>query len=215
MNAIIGYSEMLLEESDELVRPELRPDLEKIRGAGKHLLSLINDILDLSKIEAGKMDVFVESFDVVTLLADVRATVQPLMAKNGNTFEVRCGPDLGTLRSDQTKVRQILFNLLSNAAKFTNTARLHSRRGEWPRDGGDQIEFKVSDTGIGMTPEQMSGLFEALQPSRCVDHPELWRNGARAGDHPALLPHARRRSNCRERHTARARLHGHSPGCLP
>ena len=78
------------------MRPELRPDLEKIRGAGKHLLGLINDILDLSKIEAGKMDVFLETFDVAALLGDVRATVQPLMAKNGNTFDVRCGPDLGT-----------------------------------------------------------------------------------------------------------------------
>src|SRR4028119_130231 len=92
LNAIIGYSEMLLEEAEDLGQPELKPDLEKIRGAGKHLLGLINDILDLSKIEAGKMDVFLENIDVAGLLADVSATVQPLMAKNDNIFEVRCGP---------------------------------------------------------------------------------------------------------------------------
>src|SRR3712207_7481494 len=106
------------------------PDLQKICGAGKHLLTLINDIRDLSKIEAGKMDVFPENFDVVTLLADVRATVEPLMGRNSNTFEVRCGADLGTLHSDQTKVRQILFNLLSNAAKRSeeHTSELQSRQ---------------------------------------------------------------------------------------
>jgi signal transduction histidine kinase/CheY-like chemotaxis protein len=160
LNAIIGYSEMLLEESDELLRPELRPDLEKIRGAGKHLLTLINDILDLSKIEAGKMNVFVESFDVVTLLADVRATIEPLVAKNGNTFEVRCGADLGTLHSDQTKVRQILFNLLSNAAKFTRMGRVTLAATRPTRGDGERLEFEVSDTGIGMTPEQVVGLFK-------------------------------------------------------
>jgi signal transduction histidine kinase/CheY-like chemotaxis protein len=160
LNAIIGYSEILLEEADDLVRPELRPDLEKIRGAGKHLLGLINEILDVSKIEAGKMEVFLESFDVVALIADVRATVQPLMAKNGNTFEVRCDADLGTLRSDQTKVRQILFNLLSNAAKFTEQGRIRLAVRRTTRGGGYGLEFEVSDTGIGMTPEQMTGLFE-------------------------------------------------------
>ena len=160
LNAIIGYSEMLLEESDELLRPEIRPDLEKICGAGKHLLSLINDILDLSKIEAGKMNVFVESFDVVTLLADVRATIEPLMGRNSNTFEVRCGADLGTLHSDQTKVRQILFNLLSNAAKFTRMGRVTLAATRPTRGDGERLEFEVSDTGIGMTPEQVVGLFK-------------------------------------------------------
>jgi signal transduction histidine kinase/CheY-like chemotaxis protein len=161
LNAIIGYSEILLEESGDLVRPELRPDLEKIRGAGKHLLGLINDILDLSKIEAGKMDLFLENIDVAGLLADVSATVQPLMAKNSNMFEVRCSPDLGTARSDQTKVRQILLNLLSNAAKFTKQGRivLAAKRST---EGSDYLEFEVSDTGIGMTPEQMAKLYSAF-----------------------------------------------------
>jgi signal transduction histidine kinase/CheY-like chemotaxis protein len=162
LNAIIGYSEILLEESGDLVRPELRPDLEKIRGAGKHLLDLINDILDLSKIEAGKMDLFLESIDVAGLLTDVRATVQPLMAKNGNMFEVHCGPDLGTARLDQTKVRQILLNLLSNAAKFTKQGRIMLTARRSTRGDDDCLEFEVSDTGIGMTAEQMAKLYSAF-----------------------------------------------------
>jgi signal transduction histidine kinase/CheY-like chemotaxis protein len=162
LNAIIGYSEILLEDSDDLVRPELRPDLEKIRGAGKHLLDLINDILDLSKIEAGKMDLFLESIDVAGLLADVSATVQPLMDKNGNMFEVHCGPDLGTARLDQTKVRQILLNLLSNAAKFTKQGRIMLTARRPTRGDDDCLEFEVSDTGIGMTAEQMAKLYSAF-----------------------------------------------------
>jgi signal transduction histidine kinase/CheY-like chemotaxis protein len=162
LNAIIGYSEILLEESGDLVRPELRPDLEKIRGAGKHLLGLINDILDLSKIEAGKMELFLENIDVAGLLADVSATVQPLMAKNGNMFEVRCSPDLGIARSDQTKVRQILLNLLSNAAKFTKQGRITLAATRSTNGADDFLEFEVSDTGIGMTPEQMSKLYSAF-----------------------------------------------------
>jgi signal transduction histidine kinase/CheY-like chemotaxis protein len=159
LNAIIGYSEILLEESEDLVRPELRPDLEKIRGAGRHLLGLINDILDLSKIEAGKMDMFVETFEVIALLDDVRTTVQPLVAKNDNTFVLDCGTQLGTLSSDQTKVRQILLNLLSNAAKFTTKGQITLAARRTRMDARHGVEFEVSDRGIGMTPEQLTGLF--------------------------------------------------------
>jgi signal transduction histidine kinase/CheY-like chemotaxis protein len=162
LNAIIGYSEILLEESGDLVRPGLRSDLEKIRGAGKHLLDLINDILDLSKIEAGKMDLFLESIDIAALLADVSATVQPLMAKNDNMFEMYCGSDLGIARADQTKVRQILLNLLSNAAKFTKQGRIVLTARRSIRDEDDCLEFEVSDTGIGMTTEQMAKLYSAF-----------------------------------------------------
>ena len=119
LNAIIGYSEMLHEEADDLGQEDFLPDLEKIREAGKHLLGLINDILDLSKIEAGKMSVLVEEFDVNDLISQVASVVQPLMAKNGNRLEVDAASGLGRMRSDQTKLRQNLFNLLSNAAKFT------------------------------------------------------------------------------------------------
>src|SRR4028119_319657 len=110
LNAIIGYSEMLLEEAEDLGQPELKPDLERIRGAGRHLLGLINDILDLSKIEAGKMDLFVEEFDVAAVLKDVRETVEPLVTRNGNALEVRHAPDLGAMRSEQVQARQTLFN---------------------------------------------------------------------------------------------------------
>ncbi len=119
MNAIIGYSEMLIEEARDTGQEDLVPDLESIQSAGRHLLSLINDILDLSKIEAGKMELFVETFSLPALLDEVRTTIDPLSAKNGNTLTVQVDPALGAMRSDQTKVRQTLLNLLSNACKFT------------------------------------------------------------------------------------------------
>jgi signal transduction histidine kinase/CheY-like chemotaxis protein len=162
LNAIIGYSEMLLEQADEAGQGDFVPDLNKIRTAGKHLLGLINDILDLSKVEAGRMDIFVEEFDVAAMLADVRATIEPLMAKNANGFEVRCAADLGSMRSDQVKVRQSLFNLLSNAAKFTKRGRVTLEARRLAEHGGDRLELRVSDTGIGMTPEQVGRLFQAF-----------------------------------------------------
>jgi signal transduction histidine kinase len=119
LNAIIGYSEMLQEEAQDLEQKALVPDLGKIQGAGKHLLGLINDILDLSKIEAGKMTLYVEEFDVLKVINEIAATLQPLVARNGNRLELVCPADIGTMRADLTKVRQTLFNLLSNASKFT------------------------------------------------------------------------------------------------
>lgn len=162
MNAIIGYSEMLLEESEDLGVTELAPDLTKIRSAGKHLLALINDILDLSKIEAGRMTVFPEDFSLAEMLSEVVATIQPLVEKNGNTLEVHCPPDAGSMRSDLTKVRQTLFNLLSNAAKFTEKGRITIAAKRLAHENGDRIQFTVADTGIGMSPEQMSRLFQAF-----------------------------------------------------
>jgi signal transduction histidine kinase/CheY-like chemotaxis protein len=162
LNAIIGYSEMLHEEAKDLGEESFLPDLEKIQGAGRHLLSLINNILDLSKIEAGKMEVLVEEFDVAALLAEVRSVIQPLMEKNANTLVVSCAPDLGAMRSDQTKLRQNLFNLLSNAAKFTAQGQITLAARRVVQDGDDWLEFQVSDTGIGMTPEQLGRLFEAF-----------------------------------------------------
>jgi signal transduction histidine kinase len=185
LNAIIGYSEMLLEEAEDLGQPELKPDLEKIRGAGKHLLGLINDILDLSKIEAGKMDLFVEEFDVAAMLEDVRETVEPLVARNGNDFEVRHAPDLGSMRSDQVKVRQVLFNLLSNAAKFTEAGRITLEARRLVGEDGDRLEFRVADTGIGMTPEQMSKLFQAFSQA----DPSISRNYGGTGLGLAITRH--------------------------
>ncbi len=162
LNAIIGYSEMLIEEARDHGDDELVPDLEKIASAGRHLLSLINDILDLSKIEANKMEVFLEPFDVADLLRDVSATVAPLMAKNRNEFIQELDSDVGEMHSDQTKLRQNLFNLLSNAAKFTSGGQVKLSVRRENRANGDWLVFKVSDTGIGMTPEQQDRLFNAF-----------------------------------------------------
>ncbi len=212
LNAIIGYSEMLQEEASELGHEGFNPDLQKIHGAGKHLLELINDILDLSKIEAGKMTLFLEEFDVAKLVNEVAATVQPLVAKNGNRLEVVCPAEVGVMKADITKLRQTLFNLISNAAKFTakgtitlhvsktfnaqrSTPNIEGSEGRVPggpetnrpaggalsgtpgarpsgRSEGDHgltgtrpsemFAFAVSDTGIGMTPEQLGRLFQAF-----------------------------------------------------
>jgi signal transduction histidine kinase/CheY-like chemotaxis protein len=158
LNAIIGYSEMLLEETEEIGQPEMAPDLEKIHSAGKHLLGLINDVLDISKVEAGKMELHLESFDLDQLLDDVASTVRPLVEKKSNTLRL-CGHGaLGKIRADQTKVRQILLNLLSNASKFTErgTITLSVER----QEAENWLLFRVKDTGIGMTPEQLSRLFQ-------------------------------------------------------
>jgi signal transduction histidine kinase/CheY-like chemotaxis protein len=164
LNAIIGYSEMLQEEAEDTGSTEAIPDLKKIHGAGKHLLALINDILDLSKIEAGKMELFLETFEVRTLVDEVRATIHPLIEKNGNVLELDCPPDVHGMHADVTRVRQILFNLLSNASKFTEggTVRLQVRREEDGDGDGDVVVFRVTDTGIGMTPEQLGKLFQAF-----------------------------------------------------
>src|SRR5437762_1987708 len=114
-----GCAEMLQEEAEDLAQDAFIPDLKKINSAGKHLLELINAVLDLSKIEAGKMDLFLEPFDVATLVTDIAAVVQPLADRNGNRLDVRCDPGAGEMRADLTKVRQALFNLLSTACQFT------------------------------------------------------------------------------------------------
>ncbi|MFY8215447.1 MAG: response regulator, partial [Chthoniobacterales bacterium] len=163
MNAIIGYSEMLIEEAEDLDQPGFVPDLQKIRSAGKHLLALINDILDLSKIEAGKMSIFVEEIGLRSMIDEVVATVDPLIQKNRNRLVLDVPDDIGSIRADITKVRQTLFNLLSNASKFTEngTITLAIRRYH-TAPGVDRIQMRVSDTGIGMTPEQLGKLFQAF-----------------------------------------------------
>jgi len=163
LNAIIGYSEMLQEEAEDGGQAAFVPDLQKIRAAGRHLLALINDILDLSKIEAGKLELFLEPFDVRQVIGEVATTVAPLVEKNGNRLEIRCAADVGPMHSDLTRTRQVLLNLLSNACKFTErgTIGLAAAR-ERAADGGDWVVLRVSDSGIGMTPEQMAKLFEAF-----------------------------------------------------
>ncbi len=162
LNAILGYSEMLSEEATDLGQDSFVPDLKKIHGAGKHLLSLINDVLDISKIEAGKMDIFLESFEVRPLLDDVVSTIQPLIEKNSNVLEVRCPPEIGSMKADVTKLRQGLFNLLSNASKFTNQGRITLTVTRLPNAGVEMMHFAVRDTGIGMSKEQLGKLFQAF-----------------------------------------------------
>jgi len=173
LNAIIGYTEMVSEELEEAGAKSLKPDLDKVVAAAKHQLALVNDILDLSKIEAGKTTLFVEEFDVTRLIGEVASTVQPLVARNGNRFEVNCPASIGSMRADVTKVRQVLFNLLSNASKFTEKGTISLEvRGEneevrtdtrWLSPLTSHLVFRVSDTGIGMTPEQLAKLFQAFE----------------------------------------------------
>jgi CheY-like chemotaxis protein len=162
LNAIIGYSEMLEEEAEDRGLADLGPDLAKIHAAGKHLLALINDVLDLSKIEAGKMELFLEDFDVRALVQDVESTIRPLVEKNQNALEVNCPDDIGTMHADLTRVRQVLFNLLSNAAKFTHRGRVGLEVFPLRLSGEDWIEFAVADTGIGLTEEQQRRLFQSF-----------------------------------------------------
>jgi signal transduction histidine kinase/HAMP domain-containing protein len=160
LNAIIGYSEMLQEEASDLGQQPLIPDLRKINAAGKHLLELINGVLDLSKIEAGRMDIYLETFSVPVFVSEIVAVIQPLADKNGNRVEVRCEPEMRDMRADLTKVRQALFNLLSNACKFTERGTVSLVVRQEPGGGGDVVVFDVTDTGIGMTEEQIARLFQ-------------------------------------------------------
>ena len=162
LNAIIGYGEMLEEEAEERGLSEFAADLSKIQSAGKHLLALINDVLDLSKIEAGKMELFLEDFDVRALVQDVESTIRPLVEKGQNVFEVNCPADIGTIHADLTRVRQVLFNLVSNAAKFTQHGRVGLEVFPLRLSGQDWVEFAVADTGIGLTPEQQRRLFQSF-----------------------------------------------------
>jgi signal transduction histidine kinase/CheY-like chemotaxis protein len=187
LNAIIGYSEMLQEDAVDLGEEDFVIDLERIHTAGQHLLGLINDVLDISKIEAGKMDIYIETFDLLSMLNEVVATIQPMIVKQGNTFRIQYGDKLGVISADLTKVRQSLFNLLSNASKFTENGvislsvkriffdpeekivsnQIVSEESDAPEksDAGkeyDWIEFSVSDTGIGMTDRQRQKLFQAF-----------------------------------------------------
>jgi signal transduction histidine kinase/CheY-like chemotaxis protein len=160
LNAILGYSEMLAEEAEDRGLDDFGADLEKIRSAGKHLLALINDILDLSKIEAGKMELFLETFDLAGMIGEVASTIQPLVRTNANTLDVVLAPELGAMHADQIKVRQGLFNLLSNAVKFTQGGTITVDAGRERMDGRDWIVFRVADTGIGMGPGQLVKLFQ-------------------------------------------------------
>ena len=160
LNAVIGYSEILLEDAELDGRGEQIGDLQKISAAGKHLLSMVNDILDISKIEAGKMDLFLDDFDLDKLIDEVEITSRPLAAKNTNSFVVDRGTEpLGMVRLDATKVRQAVLNLISNAAKFTHNGEITLRLRRTRRVYGDLIEIAVQDTGVGISEESQKHLF--------------------------------------------------------
>jgi signal transduction histidine kinase/putative methionine-R-sulfoxide reductase with GAF domain len=158
LNAIIGVTEMLREDA-EAAQQDTEP-LDRVLGAGRHLLALINDILDLSKIEAGRMELQLEDFALAPLIEGVVKTVEPLAAKNGNQLVVLCDRAIGSLHADSMRLRQALLNLMSNANKFTErgTITVHARQGQ--ENGRDWVTIAVADTGIGMTPEQMGKLFQ-------------------------------------------------------
>lgn len=171
LNGILGLSHLLQEDAFEAGDTEFIADLEAIHHSGQHLLSLINDILDISKIEAGRMNLYLESFDILKLIDEVVSTTQPMVAKNGNTLLVSCTKDIGVVYADQIKVRQILLNLLSNAAKFTEqgTIKLEVSREEKLKVTPSNEEcnvayilFRVTDSGIGMTSKQLKQIFKAF-----------------------------------------------------
>ncbi len=159
LNAVIGYSEMLQEVAAERGDEDLLPDLRRIRSAGKHLLGLINDVLDLSKIEAGKVDLCMESLAVLPVIHDAVSTIHPLVEKNDNRLEVECQEPLGAMLADHTRVRQVLFNLLSNACKFTEHGLIRLEAKRVKQDGSGWVEFRVTDTGIGLSREQLDRLY--------------------------------------------------------
>ena len=162
LNAIIGYSEMLQEEAADLGQESFIPDLIKIHSSAKHLLALINDILDLSKIVAGKMDLSPETFELAPVVNEIATTVVPLAEKNSNRLQVQCAADVGKMYQDVTRVRQCLLNLLSNACKFTQGGTVGLKVERLRQADRDWLVLRVTDTGIGMTPEQMGRLFQAF-----------------------------------------------------
>jgi signal transduction histidine kinase/ActR/RegA family two-component response regulator len=160
LNAIIGYSEMLEEEVQDSGKISNVRDLQKVQAAGKHLLALINDVLDLSKIEAGKMQLHIEVFEIQDMIEEIVTTLTPAIAKNENAFQLHMPKEIGAMRGDVTKVRQILLNLLSNACKFTDHGRISLDVERLRTAGQDWIRFRVGDTGIGISAEQQENLFQ-------------------------------------------------------
>jgi signal transduction histidine kinase len=162
LNAIIGYSELLKEEAEEDEQSHYFTDLKKISSSARHLLSLINDVLDLSKIEAGKMEIDCSEFDGMEVFEEVRETIEPLIQNNNNRFEIHCADNLGRMHTDERKLKQVLLNLLSNASKFTHNGTITFSAWRNQIEGSDWVFFEVKDTGIGITQEQMSRIFQAF-----------------------------------------------------
>ena len=162
LNAIVGFTRVVMRRTEGLVPDKQYQNLEKILISAEHLLELINQLLDLSKIEAGKYDLFLENYDISALLQETAVAVQPLAQRNGNRLEVDCAEDLGTMHADKTRMRQVVLNLLSNACKFTEDGAVTLKAVRTQIDGAAWLHLTVSDTGIGMTPEEAERVFEAF-----------------------------------------------------
>ncbi len=214
MNAIIGFTRLVMRRSKDVLPAQQYGNLEKILASANHLLALLNDVLDLSKIEAGKMAVLVERFDVAALIGQVQAVVQPLIAKNANTLVVDCAPDLGAMRTDQTKLRQNLFNLLSNAAKFTSRGGSRWPRGGWSGTAPTGWSSRCP-TPASACPRSSSPAVRGVHAGGSVDRARLRRHRARPRDYQALLPDAGRRSHGPERPRRRLDLHDRAAGGRP
>jgi PAS domain S-box-containing protein len=160
MNAIIGYGEMLIEDAEDEGQDDLIPDLDKIVTAGKHLLQLINDVLDISKVEAGHMDMYLEEFDIAEMINNAASTVTTLVEKNNNTLDIQIEENIGTMHADMTKVRQMVFNLVSNAAKFTSDGTVGIQASTMEKEGKPFIRLAVTDTGIGIPEDKLDHIFE-------------------------------------------------------
>ncbi|OUD12350.1 ATP-binding protein [Thioflexithrix psekupsensis] len=162
LNAIIGYSEMLKEDEPDKLIGEAVEDLEKIRSSGQHLLTLINQVLDFSKVEAGKMDLNLTEFEIEELLSEITVFIEPLLRKNGNHFQIQIEPEIERMYADFTKLKQCLLNLLSNACKFTEAGQITLEVSAFKQEGEDWLAFRVRDTGMGMTPEQLERMFKVF-----------------------------------------------------
>jgi signal transduction histidine kinase len=160
LNAVIGYSELLLDEAKDPELAKFVPDLNKIHGARKHLLSLVDDVLDLSQIKSGKMQLSPENFSLSGLVMEIESIARSLIGKNGNTFEITMEENLGAAVMDKTKVRQVVLNLLSNSGKFAQSGAVTLNVARESADGKEWVRFKMTDTGIGMTPEDQAKLFQ-------------------------------------------------------
>ena len=157
LNAIIGYSEMLMEDASDDGLDDFVEDLDKIHSSGTHLLTLINDLLDISKIEAGKMDLHLEDFNLKDLVSLIEATTKPLLEKNSNKFVVKIDKSIETMKNDETKLKQVLLNMISNSSKFTKEGTVSL---EISAESKNRVKFELSDTGIGMTEDQLENVFE-------------------------------------------------------
>ncbi len=208
LSAVIGYSEMLQEEIEDLGEESLLGDMRKIEANARHLLGLINDVLDLSKIEAERMEIYAETFSVPEVVRDVAATVESLVDKKGNHLTLEIADGLGEARTDQTKLRQCLINLLSNAAKFTEGGRITLAVSRAARDGADWLSFRVTDTGIGMNPSSRPSCSNA-SPRPTPRPPPLRRDRPRARHHPRLRGDARRAHRGGEPGGGGHHLHAH------